>query len=130
MAINGSLECQGLCWVLDDAFLHEPGPRAEGVIEQGAPVIPHHSGADASTGPVTPALFVSPTSGQLSPGEESRIRLTFTPKRAGTLSFALPIWLAREPVEGIRPYMTLRVQVILVSYDLLKSVTRLHVSAQ
>lgn len=106
-----SLVHQGLCWVMDDAFLREPGPKAEGITDTGAGCLPHPPEPAASTDPVTPALYVSPTSGQLSPGEESRIRLTFTPKRAGVLSFALPVWLARMPAKGTRPYLTLNVKV-------------------
>lgn len=112
---------QGLCWVLDDAYLKEPEPRAEGLPERDAgapgtsvspppPGDPDGIGA-SSSGPVTPVLYVSPTSGQLSPGEESRIRLTFTPNRAGVLTFALPVWLARVPERGTRPYLTLQVKV-------------------
>ncbi|CAM9417792.1 unnamed protein product, partial [Hapterophycus canaliculatus] len=62
------------------------------------------------SGPATPVLYVSPTSGQLSPGEESRIRLTFTPSRSGTMAFALPVWLARVPETDSRPYLTLSVK--------------------
>ncbi len=113
---------QGLCWVIDDAYLKEPGPRAEGVadaadtgnpgVSAAAPVLrADAAAAAASPGPVTPVLYVSPTSGQLSPGEESRIRLTFTPNRAGVLTFALPVWLARVPERGTRPYLTLHVKV-------------------
>ena len=112
---------QGVCWVMDDAYLKEPGPRAEGIPEReaGSPGVsasppppgdPDGIGA-SSSGPVTPVLYVSPTSGQLSPGEESRIRLTFTPNRAGVLTFALPVWLARVPERGTRPYLTLYVKV-------------------
>eukprot|EP00903_Cladosiphon_okamuranus_P009303 g8875.t1 len=111
---------EGLCWVVDDAYLKEPGPRAEGLPEGDAgapgtsisplpPGDPDVIGA-SSSGPVTPVLYVSPTSGQLSPGEESRIRLTFTPNRAGVLTFALPVWLARVPERGTRPYLTLQVK--------------------
>lgn len=98
--------------MLDDAFLKGTGTRAEGVADQEEGDDPPDSPeASAASDPVTPALYVSPTSGQLSPGEESRIRLTFTPKRAGALSFALPVWLAREPERDTRPYMTLLVKV-------------------
>lgn len=107
--------------MIDDAYLKEPGPRAEGFPEGDAgvpgnsvspppPGDPDGIGA-SSSGPVTPVLYVSPTSGQLSPGEESRIRLTFTPNRAGVLTFALPVWLARVPERGTRPYLTLHVKV-------------------
>lgn len=105
---------------MDDAFLKEPGPRAEGVPEGdgrnpgiSAPPPPPVDAAAAasSSGPVTPVLYVSPTSGQLSPGEESRIRLTFTPNRSGVLTFALPVWLARVPSRDTRPYLTLSVKV-------------------
>lgn len=107
---------KGLCWVLDDAYLKEPGPRAEGLAgaEVAYPSPPPDD--ETSAGPVTPTLYVSPTTGQLSPGEESRIRLTFTPKRAGVLSFALPVWLAREPAKGSRPYLTLQVKVIYLPF--------------
>lgn len=121
---------QGLCWVIDDAYLKEPGPRAEGILEGGAgvpgvsvppppPGDPDGIGA-SSSGPVTQVLYVSPTSGQLSPGEESRIRLTFTPNRAGVLSFALPVWLARVPERETRPYLTLHVKVKTDKTDGLK----------
>ena len=107
---------------MDDAYLREPGPRAEGVAEtdagnpgvSAAPPLPADADAAAAStgpGPATPVLYVSPTSGQLSPGEESRIRLTFTPNRAGVLMFALPVWLARVPERGTRPYLTLHVKV-------------------
>lgn len=96
---------------MDDAYLREAGARAEGIACAGTVGPPDPSENAASTGPVTPALYVSPTSGQLSPGEESRVRLTFTPKRAGVLSFELPVWLAREPATGTRPYLTLHVRV-------------------
>lgn len=102
---------QGLCWAIDDAFLREPGPRAEGIVGTEDVLTPSPPDMTTSTVPVTPALYVSPTSGQLNPGEESRIRLTFTPKRAGALSFALPVSLTRVPVKGARPYLKLRVQV-------------------
>lgn len=96
---------------MDDAYLREAGARAEGVADAGDPGPTDPSENAASAGPVTPALYVSPTSGQLSAGEESRVRLTFTPKRAGALEFELPVWLAREPVKGTRPYLTLYVRV-------------------
>lgn len=103
---------------MDDAYLKEPGPRAEGVLEDdhntgvSTPLSPSaDAAAAASPGPVTPVLYVSPTSGQLSPGEESRVRLTFTPNRAGVLTFTLPVWLARVPERGTRPYLTLCVKV-------------------
>ena len=104
---------QGLCWVIDDAFLQGTGARAEGIDAEEADCHPDSPDDSASSDPVTPALYVSPTSGQLSPGEDSRIRLTFTPKRVGALSFALPVWLARVPAKETRPYLTLLVKVIL-----------------
>lgn len=103
---------------MDDAFLKEPGPRAEGVPDgygrnpgMSAQPPPAAEAASSSSGPVTPVLYVSPTSGQLSPGEESRIRLTFTPNRSGVLTFALPVWLTRVPDRGTRPYLSLSVKV-------------------
>lgn len=111
------VQTQGLCWVLDDAFLKGTGPRAEGVPDdEGADDFrPDSPDSLVGSDPVTPALYVSPTSGQLSPGEESRIRLTFTPKRAGALTFALPVWLARVPAKDTRPYLTLMVKVTVAT---------------
>lgn len=108
---SSSSSPQGLCWVLDDAFLKGPGARAEGIADEDVDCPLDSPDASVASDPVTPALYVSPTSGQLSPGEESRIRLTFTPKRAGALSFALPVWLARVPAKEKRPYLTLVVKV-------------------
>lgn len=103
---------QGLTWVVDDSFLRESGPRAEGILPGAEVSSLHLPDEKASTAPTTRALYVSPTEGQLSPGEEARVRLTFTPKRAGALSFSLPIWLtSRVPPPGSRPYMTLHVRV-------------------
>lgn len=107
---------------MEDAHLKEPGPRAEGIADgdirnAGIAALPHPVDAAAvvaSSGPATPVLYVSPTSGQLSPGEESRIRLTFSPSRSGTMAFALPVWLARVPETGTRPYLTLSVKVACV----------------
>lgn len=103
---------QGLTWVMDDSFLRESGPRAEGILPSAEVSSLHLPDEKASTAPTTRALYVSPTEGQLSPGEEARVRLTFTPKRAGSLSFSLPVWLtSRVPPPGSRPYMTLHVRV-------------------
>lgn len=103
---------QGLHWVIDDTHLREPGPRAEGIIDGGEVSYPRPLDVSQSTSPAPLVLYVSPTEGQLSPGEETRVRLTFTPKRAGYSSFSLPVWLApRVPPPGTRPYLSLNVRV-------------------
>lgn len=97
---------------MDDGYLRGTGPEADGVEGAGMSVPPPPPSDAEPAGPVTPALYVSPTEGNLAPGEEARIRLTFTPKRAGVLSFALPVWLASKlPKRGTRPYLTLNVHV-------------------
>lgn len=98
---------------MDDAYLRETGPEAEGIVGAGMATPPAAHDINVSTDvPVTPALYVSPTGGRLGPGEECRLRLTFTPKRAGVLSFSLPVWLAdRVPEPRTRPYLKLRVHV-------------------
>lgn len=104
---------QGLCWVIDDSSI-ELGPDSEGVARASAANLSLPADDATAAGRFTPTLYVSPTSGQLSPWEESRVRLTFTPKRTGLLSFALPVWLERVPSKKTRPYLTLRVQVNVV----------------
>ncbi|CAM9334154.1 unnamed protein product [Discosporangium mesarthrocarpum] len=85
---------QGLSWVMDDSAL-----RVE-------------DNEDMPLGATkTPTFYVSPTSGELSPGEETRVRVTFTPKSDRDYTFHLPVWLARRlPSKGTRPYLKLTLQ--------------------
>ncbi|CAM9172605.1 unnamed protein product [Choristocarpus tenellus] len=85
---------QGLSWIMDDSVLRceEKDEKLIGVTK-------------------TPIFYISPTSGELSPGEETRLRVTFTPKSDRDYTFQLPVWLSqRQPPEGTRPYLTLEVQ--------------------
>ncbi|CAM9239147.1 unnamed protein product [Phaeothamnion confervicola] len=57
---------------------------------------------DDAAGP--PAFYVAPTRGELAPGEEVKIRVTFTPRRDNDYAFALPVLVGGPGLRGSGVY--------------------------